>query len=234
MFKWNGTDVTELLKHAEIYEADYNKKRYWYIKLLYGDKELTEYCMVRACKGTIPCLIDELKPIFRLPKLGTQWCIFKGKYKQLIRCVKNRDGSVREDLKLTQMGRKDIDDLLTLQVQEIYTFRELLGITRSSDSSIILRKRRGILYAVSFYEPNMLIEDKKVIPYSVLEKWFGEVGMEEVVKRITKIKSIDQLTVRLHEIRGLIEKAINRVDKNNIGYVSAVSNRIAERVQGSL
>ena len=51
--------------------------------------------MVRNSNTTLPCLIDELKPIFQVVKNGTHWVKYKGKKTILMRVVM-RDGKIIE------------------------------------------------------------------------------------------------------------------------------------------
>lgn len=228
MFKWDGSEVTDIINKSDIYEFNHNKLKYWIIKYL----NFSETCIIKSCKNTIPCMIDELKTVFGLQKLGTQWFTHDNRKKLLIKCIKNKNDDIVEEIRLKQV--KKISKLLTLQVQEIYTFRELLGITMSFDSSIIYRKNKYGGYPISFVESNMKSEDKKNIPNTVLNKWFGEVTIDSVVMRIFKIYDINQLNKTLFMARNQMEKIINRVEKNNISYLSYIMNRITQRLQSTL
>ncbi len=243
MFKWDGTDVTNIIVRSDIYEAEYGKHKYWVIKNKNNDKmntvetnipkmDLTETCLVRTAKSTSPCLIDELKPVFGLQKLGTHWCKQGGKTRILVRCVKTAEGYIKQELRLDQV--EVCPPLLKLQVQEVFAFRELLGVTCSYSSSVIIREGRNSVYPISFYEPNMLITDKKTIPFTVLEKWFTNSSIDIVVKRLCKIHTIDKLGMVLHNLRGRIESVIERVDRRAITYKACIMNRITERLQTTL
>lgn len=310
MFKWDGTDITDLISHSNITCSckKFNKIEYWIIRY-YPDinndepklvKECEEICMIRSCKNGISCLIDELKPIFGLRKLGTHWCKYgpKNKTKILIKAniinnnhnnsnnhnnnedktimgnymipsgyipvgyvpvgvqseiksevkseviqlnnipegyVKEDLSTVGEDITLNNLPASEITDLLTLQVQEIFTFRELLGVTISFESSIIVRENsRKELYPISFYDPNMATFDTKIIPYTILDKWFKDTSIDEVVKRLLKIYDINKLGVTLHNLRTQIENTINRVDRNLISYKEYILTRITQRLQTTL
>jgi len=230
MFRWDGTDVTDIISQSDIYEAKYSKYKYWIIQHTKSDN--TEVCIVRTCKSSISCLIDELKPIFGLQKLGTQWCKQGGKIRVLIRCVKTTEGYVKNEITLDQIDVST--NLLKLQVQEIFAFRELLGVTCSYSSSIIIRQGKNSFYPISFYEPTMLTTDKKIIPFTVLEEWFDDSSIDKAVKRLCKINTIERLGIVLHNLRSKIEETINRVDRSAISYKACIMNRITERLQTTL
>ena len=236
MFNWDGTDVTDIISKANLYEAKYDKYKYWVIR----SGLITETCMVRNSKNTLPCLIDELKPVFGLQKMGTNWCVYRNKIKIFLKCAKTPEGYIKEELNLSKLhiNLSDLiginNDLLKLQVQEIFTFRELLGITCSYESSIIIREGKNSIYPISFYEPGMLTTDTKVIPFTVLEKWFGDSSIDMVVKRLCKIQHIDKIPIILHSLRIKIEEVIERTDRRNISYKDCIMNRVTERLQTTL
>lgn len=225
MFKWDGTDVTNIISCSNVYEAKYGKYKYWVIT----HEQKTEICIVRNSKNTLACLIDELKPVFELYKIGTHWYKQGAKIKILLKCSKTEDGTIKEELTLKDI--KQYDDAFKSKIQNIFAFRELLGITCSYSSSIIVRNS---MVPVSFYEPNMLTEDKKIIPFTIIEKWFANSSIDEVVQRLCKINTLNGLVTVLHTLRTKIEDVIVRTDSRNIGYKDCIMNRITERLQTSL
>lgn len=235
MLTWDGTDITNIISDMTIYECKNNKITYWILRKLdsvtgiYNDQT----CIVRSCKNTTSCLIDELKPIFGLKKLGTHWCKINNRFKLLIKPVTNKDGYIQEELKLN-LCNFPIRKLLKLQIQEIFVFRELLGVTCTYESSIILREGANQIYPMSFYEPNMSLNDTKILPCKILEKWFNHTSVDTVVKRLLKIHNIYNMASTLHDLRTKIEETIERVDRQNIGYKSIILNRITQRLQTSL
>lgn len=240
MFKWDGTDVTDIITQSDIFEAKYNKLNYWVIQIKTPNTiqsqettitETTITCIVRSGKN-LPCLIDELKPVFGLQKLGTHWCKHGGKIYVLIRCIMTEEGYIKEETTLNMVT--EVTPLLKLQIQEIFAFRELLGVTCSYESSIIIREKKNNTYPISFYEPNMATVDTKVIPFNVLDKWFEDSSIDEVVKRLCRIHTIDRIGTVLHNIRSQIDEIVERVDRRTISYKSCIMNRITERLQTTL
>ena len=287
MFKWDGTEVTDIINNSRIFEVVCNKITYW--KIIYdnegGNKEcnkeddeeikeeyeecnergnnedkkyIEEICIVRTTAGSVPSILDELKPIFGLPKLGTHWCKNNGKdnkknksdkkteakYIILIKCNISLEGNVLQEISLrdyminlgaTAENIDIVDNLLQLQVQEIYAFRELLGISKSFDSSIIIRKGKGKnVYPISFYEPGVLQDNGRIIPAIVLETWFEDVGLDDVICKLIGINNINNLTNRVCQIRKEIELIINRIDKENIFMVDSICSKIIQSVQTNL
>jgi len=232
---WNGTDITDLISKCDVYGAKFNKLNYWVIQYtdVETNKKYEEVCIVRSATNSLPCLIDELKSVFGLPKIGTHWCRLSGKIYILIRPTKTPEGLVKEETTLNMYNHGD--GLMKMQIQEIFAFRELLGVTCSFESSIIIREGKSGPYPISFYEPNMKPTDgSKIIPATVLDKWFDDTSIDNVVKKLCKINTIDNLTMILHTLRNNINDVIERVDRRLITYGSLIVERITLRLQTSL
>ena len=235
LFNWDGSDVTNIISKSDIYQARYEKNTYWIIQYKPSQEDTEqrkETCMVKTTKSNIPCLVDELKTVFNLAKIGTHWCRQGGKLRILFRCEMTPEGYIKEGINLNQVIH--CSPMLKLQIQEIFAFRELLGVTCSYASSIHIREGKNGPYPISFYEPNMLTTEKCMIPGTVLDKWFDETSIDEVVKRICRIRSIDGLSKLLHTLRSKIDVIIDRVDKQAISYKSCIIDRITQRLQTTL
>lgn len=240
MFRWDGSDITNIISGCDIYTGNFNKLKYWIIHFNEHDNDHDndkigdndhdkEICIVRTSKNTLSCLVDEIKSVFNLEKIGTHWCKINGKIYILFKCVYDKNGYIKEETTLS-----NFDNILLLnkdKIQEVFVFRELLGVTCSYESSIIVRENK---IPISFYEPNMTTEDVKVIPGTVLDKWFEDTSIDQVVKRLCKINNIDELPMVLYELRNKLEKIIERVDKRAITYKDCIMNRITQRLQTSL
>lgn len=226
MFKWDGSEVTDFLKREDVYweEAIYEKYVLWRIY----HKKLEEICYVRSCSSTISCLIDELKPVFKIEKMGTHFTKFHGRMLILLKpnIVNN---VVIEDISLSQVNVKE--ETFKDQIRNIFLFRELMGVSRSTEKSIIFRQYKDIIKPISFYEPNMNPnKDYKVISNTVLNKWFDG-SIDTYMREFLNISKREEITETLFKLRSEMEKIVNRIDKRAIAYVDAILNRIRSRLQ---
>lgn len=226
MFEWDGTDVTEIIKNAIIQEATYKKTIYWRVK--WRDK--VEVCIVRNINsGLLPCLIDEIKPIFSLKKIGTHWMKFDNKKFLLLRVERDEKGSIIYDLHLDDFK---YHNSLKIEVQKIFVFRELLGMSKSYESSIILRISNRLVIPISFYDPNMEPSNcKNVIPNTVLDKWFKNTSIDEVLKKMLGIEKLDDIGVLLYNLRIELEKIVKRCNPESVIYIDEILTRIGARLQ---
>src|SRR5437867_13336300 len=74
-FVWDGSDLGPLHPSCVVGLATTGtttKRRYWCLDI--GGHRVV--CRIRQCATTFPNIIDELKPVFGLPKLGTHRCTY--------------------------------------------------------------------------------------------------------------------------------------------------------------
>lgn len=239
-FKWNGTDITQLLRdvHLETYEL--NKINYWRASI---DDDNVQWFEVRTANTILPVIIDELKPVFGLHKLGTHWIPKKGKIIMLIRAVTDQNGNVEQDEVLEKFQnsneqlRKALHDnqLFRKQMQEVYTFRDLLGISKNSDSSIRIRFCNNQYLPISNYEPNMAPSKiKSCLSEKTIQYWFADVSPVDCLKAITHIHNVDDIAPCTHDIKEKISDVINRIDKSYIAHTNYIIERILQRLQNIL
>jgi hypothetical protein len=98
MLKWDGSNITDIISHSDIYESEYNKIKYWLIRHVNPDtnKLCEELVIVRTTKGSLPSLIDELKPLFGLQKMGTHWFKYKNTTKIIMPCQLTEKGYIKK------------------------------------------------------------------------------------------------------------------------------------------
>jgi len=185
-------------------------------------------CIVRTCSSTLPCLIDELKPLFGLNKIGTHWIMHKNKMKILTRANISKDGYIKTDYTLNKY--KNIDVELKRKIQNVFVFRELLGLDKSTESSIVLKKIKNKIYPLSFYEPDILSCDT-VLSKIIVNKWFNDISMDKLIKDMLNIYNIKNITSIIHELRVQFEDIIERVDRNLITYCDVILERISLKLQ---
>lgn len=224
MLPWDGSQIN--FKEYFIEEGVYDKNTYWLLR----QGEYENFCIVKSCVNNCPCLIDELKPVFNIEKNGTHWGKLGTKTMILLK-VKVENGEVIEDLTLDELEYKS---QIAHEIHKIFAFRELLGLSKSWEKSIVLRKIGHFVKPISFYEPNMNPNGgTRIIPQKVLEKWFVNVDIDNVIKKMFHINKIEEITLLKHELRGKMIEVFNRVDKNSITFLDEIIARIASHLQFS-
>lgn len=232
MFNWDGSQI--FLENMILEEGIYNKTIYWRIHYIYEKEQKEEICEVKKSSNkSIPCLIDEIKPIFDLKKIGTHWTKYKGKYLILLKVDLDENRSIKYHLSLDLYK---YNQKIEKEIQKIFAFRDMLGMSRSYEKSIILKdinsKKLKYMVPVSFYEPNMTpSNDGKIIPNSVLEKWFHDTTIDDVIKKMLKIDKPEDIGSGLLKLRQNLENIVERCDRDSIMFVDEILTKIGSKLQ---
>jgi len=200
--------------------------------------------MIKLSKYYNQCLVDELKPLFGLTKLGTHYASYKDKYVILIRARTTADDKyIVMDYTL---NKKTLDDTninlvsLVPKIREIYVFRDLLGLQKSTDSCIAIRKSDSSqeLYAVSLIDshikPERLIDlsISTYLPDTVFNKWFDNESPIAILKRMCNYINKDKITNIIFKIRNDIENVVNRVcGKEFADLPDMITAKISQKLQ---
>ena len=225
---WDGTDITIFINNPKIKirEATYQKTTYWVIDDV--EKSKQEICIVRNSTNILPCIIDEIKPVFGLEKVGSHSCKFKGRILILLKLVME-EGNILQELSLDKIGYKS---QIEKDVQKIFIFRELLGMSKNFESSIILRKKGYFIKPISFYDPNMSPGNiKTVLPNTILEKWFKDTDLDKVVLKMFNVNKVENINSVLLELKSKLDKIVERVNPDAITHIDEIIARIRSRLQ---
>lgn len=228
IFKWDGSDLGTITDNNIVAETINNKDKYWKVKM--GEEETV--CQIKITNTTAPFIIDELKPLFGIPKNGTHKAKYKNKMLLLIKTPVTIDGYIQDEFTLNNYPLIYSHSFI-LQVQEVFVFRELVGISKTYESSIRVRWNSKLKkpYPISYHEPKMTpYIEERVIPNTVLDKWFNKTDIGSVTRRLLNVTSDKDITEVIHLMRTKIENIINRLDKDSIIISSLIIDRITSRL----
>jgi Fe-S-cluster formation regulator IscX/YfhJ len=217
---WDGSYITNI---KVIKDFNIKKTRYW--KFEY--QNIIDYCIVKTLEDNVKCLIDELKPVFGLSKLGTHRINYNSNRYIMIKAnytMTNTHTFIVYDMCLSELT--NIDDKLIKQVQEIYAFRNIVGLVYNNDMAIIIRNNKKFFYPISYREKTINFKQNGLSD-ALYDKWFSNTTLSECICRLTGFdKDENKMGEKLNIYRKKIEEVINRVDKNYIWIVNFIIERI--------
>lgn len=205
------------------------------------------WAIARKIEDKLPCIIDEIKVIFGLVKLGTHSIKIGAKMYLLIRPVILSPGetpppnsprfqgySFALDIPLNEImlhPHVRQNHLFKQQVQETYAFREIVGLHGNTKSDVRIRfsnRKKSYYFPISFRETFSILETGEIaLPGTILEKWFEEVTIRDVIKRLFgATEDPDFRDERIAEIRANIERIVCRIDKEFIWISVYIIDRI--------
>jgi len=169
---------------------------------------------------SFPCILDELKSCFGLPKLGTHRIKIGGRTYVLYR-------SKLSDMRLDKLPRSQLEEIEKEQMQRLIAFRFLLSIPQPLNSSFIYRKSSHRVF--SFHEPKSLLGVETVDPTeSFIKSWFEEKDFLQTVFSFLPNANKENLSNFLYSLQSNIEKTIQRVDMDYIWLSSYIVEKIAK------
>lgn len=145
---------------------------YW--KLSVSGQE--EYALVQQCNDMLPALLDNLKEVFGLHRIGTHICKRNSELYVLYRAVWDEEG-VLEDVPLSQLALSLPSSCRCAnEISRTFLFRWLFGL-RSTQASIKIRTENDFSYPVSMNENK--IESGLQLP-STVAAWIGKKPCSEI------------------------------------------------------
>lgn len=234
---WDGTYLGVILDNQILQRFNDGKFEYW--TLVINGQIIT--CSIKSSKNYTQCLIDELKPLFGLVKLGTHYANYRDKYVILVRARTTPDGKfIVSDYTLNNDKSGELPEYLIPRLREIYVFRDLLGLNKSTDSSITIRKSddTGELFAVSLIDSHIKKErliDLTVstyLPDTVFNKWFKDESPIQILKRMCLLLNKNKVTNVIYKLRNDIEKVVRRVcDREYADLPDMLIAKISQKLQ---
>lgn len=236
-FKWNGTYLGEISDENIKNRFYYSSFEYWIVAL---DRYLTT-CMVKKTKHYTTCLVDELKPIFGLNKLGTHYCKYKTSYAILIRARTNLTGDLIISDTLLSSCVNILDSGIIEQIKRIYIFRDLLCLTKSTDSSIALRindKLNSVVYPISMIDSNIKLErltDLTISTYLseiIFSRWIKDESPSLILCKMCNVFDKNKIITRIFKLKQDITDITRRVCGSDfMDFPDVLTNRILAKLQ---
>ena len=237
---WNGTYLGEIQHIVNKIYYEINKTHYWTI--LYDNHYILG--AIKQIENPINCIYDELLTLFNLAKMGTNYFKYKSKYYIIYRVNTRSNDNYRiiPDIPLSYIDINTLDNNYRREIRKIYIVRDMLGITHTADSDIIIRmpdKNISKSYMISMktysLNENIYFNNICTLTYTCKKKWFIEkkedISIRDVYKEIfSDVKSVEDLTDYISHISTQIDKIIKRIDKKYCYISKLISHRLVNKL----
>jgi len=220
--KWDGTDIGDISEYfISIEEPEIDKVG---SKLTLKVDKQKIICLAWKYKNIVPLLVDELKPIFGLPKIGRHKCIIQDTPLLIAKYIDSEENIFEP--KLYQFNQE--------QIEETIIFRYIIGLI-SNGNCLWYRQEEGV---ISYKDITIAIEKKSSkISETNIKKWFD--SEREKVKpalvRLLNKSSVLKLVspkaenklIKIQQLLRLeLEKIIKKIDKNYLFLCVSIMSRI--------
>lgn len=208
---WDGSYLGDLDKFITSSVNEFDLVRITFRGLYYGSEKNLK-AQVYKYSDNVPLIIDELKMVFGMAKVGRHVATIEGKHYLL--CQDGLECQLSEYKELLP-----IDKELKHSIARCYVFRWIMGLTLNTDSSIRMRINKFGTYAHSYREVGIKYTTSKITSIAVKSWFVDECEVEQIVKEF--------VNNRPHiEIRMNIESIIRRIDPEYVWMISYILDRI--------
>lgn len=156
-------------------------------------------------------IFDEIKYLFKLPKIGRHKIIYNGKHFILNRILGEEElFSDSEFEKLVNSNPQHIKSYIN-NIQSCLLFRWIVGFKQNVHSNLIIRTYyNGMVYILSNKEGNTQLHDDCSLSETIINKWF--------LNRSNMINSLEKMFmgVIMAEFKQKIKEIILRIDPEQI------------------
>jgi hypothetical protein len=242
--KWDGTYLGVWVQ-SKVKKVDGSLYSFTY------EDRTFEVEIIRANTAYI-CLVDELKPFFGLIKVGTHW--FKSGTRCVIICNPRYYSSptllkFTSESKLKDSQLKTMYPVLFESLREIFVFRIIAGVNRTTRGSIKIHKfgkrnsedipilDRYIGYALDRYCGISIGEKEPASPYNegelsleIILNYFGQISLGAIAQNICRVRTFHQFDCFIISLSTHVEDTVGRIDRKLI----TVSNGIVQRAMSLL
>lgn len=233
-FEWNGSHLGTYKKN--IIDWKLETKRAKYCQLNINGKVLV--CQIRNVKSHLPCIIDEIKPLFGISKLGTHDLYIGKTMYQIIKArVPSLTGGLQEDHRLDEMleiykKMENLPDYVKREVQKIYIFRNIMGIPQNFDRSIRVRISNNLMTPLSFTESKMDPQFHKAMSKTCIRKWFDndESIIKELLNEMLQTKTDEDVEYKIPLIRGEMDNIFSRINKDATMYKTFIIRNLQNKI----
>lgn len=206
------------------------------------------YCIIVKAKDSFPCIVEDIKAIFGLPRSGLHRINVDYQEYFIYYVPLSTSGELVWETPLNRLDGKHLlrkDPAFRKEVQKIIVFSDILALGRTGEPAIRIRSgSNGTYIPISMNENSTLIPKAVEYDYSIISKtlflkWFGEeTSTSDVVKDIVYAGSMTQetmdqrtdinnLAVTVSEIRNKVDTVIKRYDSNYIWYSNFIIDRMS-------
>ena len=214
------------------------------------------YCMAQCTKDVFPCIVEDIKSIFGIPRRGVHRIIIDGKHYIIYYVPISVKGEIVWETPLTRLDSKHLlrkNPNFRKEVQKAIAFCDILSLSSTGEPSIRIRPGvDGEYIPITVNEINTSIVKGNTYDFSILNKtlfskWFGEeTSISDIVKEMMHYQSKqmptqniiplidpnpnDNLATISTEIRSKVDKVINQYDRNYIWYSNFIVDRMSRHL----
>lgn len=231
--KWDGSYLGEY--DRDIIEWELKTKRGKYCQLTIN--EVPVIAQIRTIKSSLPCIIDEIKPLFGLVKMGSHHLYLGKTMYQIIKPLVFKSGGLQEDYRLDEIlsqyqKSENLPEDFVKNVQKTYMFRNVLGIPQNFDRSINVRIDNNIMHPISFTESRMEPHNYKPLSKAAIKRWFNnnDDSLDILLRDMLNIEEENDFEIKMPMLRIDIDNIISRINREYVMFTAFIITNIHNKI----
>ncbi len=219
-FSWDGSDLGDLSPFLRGFDSNPRAS----MLALQSTKEILWVRLYRL-DDELPLILDELKELFGVPKLGRHRALLSGKSVMLERIASGLVLNLKELLEQREI--KQIGAKLQRQIRRAYAFRWLVGMSQNFDSclSVNWSEQSCSPYRDTAVTSTPYKLSRRNVPLVAIDKWFGD--DQELLTSTIQAMIGKQNPI---ELRFKIEAVIKRLAKRFVWLTHLIIGRLDQRI----
>lgn len=239
---WDGSYLGHYSK-AIVNEFLIERQRYY--TMILPDRGLI-YCLGYQTKDLFPCIVDELKTVFGLPRRGSHQLHIDNKLYLIFYVPLVNDKTIVWEAKLKLFENKHpirSNQQFKEEMYKIIAFCEILALTSTSETKIIIRMNPDKSpFPVAINDKNSAvfkspIYDPSILTKTLNDKWLSEDFNLPVI--IRKLINYDKLVsdsdidesnknlIIISNLRKKIQEVIRKYDPHYLWYEAVIIERLS-------
>lgn len=217
----------------------------------------TIYCTATCTKDVFPCIVEDIKSIFGLPRRGIHRITIDNRDYLIYYVPISIKGQVIWETPLNRLDSKHVlrqDPVFRKEVQKIIAFCDILALSSTGEPSIRIRPgSNGKFIPISVNESTTTITkglaqaeyDYSILTKTLFSKWFGEeISISNIVKEMVNYKSLygpikipiikgtesNDLVIISSQMRSKVDEVIKKYDTNYIWYSYFIIDRMSRNI----
>lgn len=240
MLPWDGSYLGEFKTNIITKRIKFDNINFFLIKLNINI-DLVVLCRFIRSNNKIPCIIDEIKPIFGINKIGTHsikigkvlYIIYKTQW-----YIKNNEIEIEMGEPLNRIEKNEqFIKSFEFDIKSMFAFRDLLGLD-CFESSIYVDTNTKKIFPLKENKTkgkeSTIIDISSNMSISVSRRWFNKNDLNFYINYISgNIKSIQNnnftynpITETFMKIHNYVYNVVFFIDKNEVWIINYITTRL--------
>lgn len=229
---WDGSHLGQF--NRNIITNRWSVLRAKYVELEFEQGYL--YANIKSCDNLLPCIIEDIKPLFNINKRGIHRITLSKKDYIIYFVPIDEHGNIVWETPLNKIPTTHFlrrDEVFRKSVQQLLAFCDILSLCGTAEYSIIIRSEKVVINTNDIMTSVIDHDDYDctVLNKTSFLKWFGEnTSLVNTVKEMINFTEDKDIVIVTTELRNSIDTIIKYYDKELIWFGYFIIDRLSRKL----